>query len=110
MKELCFFNKKSGIEMGFPELERINRIELSRGEVSGPVSLKESGYNFTIICLRGVCVLYLDPKKEDLELKKMEALIFEQGSLCSKNLEHDKYYLKNRGEGDVLVLVLRIKA
>lgn len=108
MNESCFLNGKSGIELGFPELERINRIKLSSGEISKPVSLKESGYSFVIICLKGACALYLE--KEGPELKKMQGIVFERGSLCSKNLEHDEYYIENRGEGDALALVLKIKA
>jgi hypothetical protein len=110
MQEQCFFNRKSEIQIGFPELERINRIKLSEGEISKQISLKEKDYSFNVICLKGVCALYLNSEKEDLELQKIEAIIFEQEVLYSRNLDHDKYYIRNRGEGETLVLILKIRA
>ena len=110
MQEQCFFNRKSEMQIGFPELERINRIKLSRGETSELISLKDKGYNFTIICLQGVCAFYLENKEENLELQRMEAIIFEGDALCSKKLNHHhKYYIKNKGEKETLILILKIK-
>lgn len=110
MQEKCFFNRKSEMQIGFSELKRINRISLGNGEVSGPISLKENGYIFVIICLQGVCAFYAEPENEDSDPHKMKGFIFAGSSISSKEMNFcEKYYIKNKGDNEALVLIQKIK-
>jgi hypothetical protein len=111
MTRKCFFNRNSEVQIGFPELRGFYRIELSEGEISGPICLKMNGYQFTIICVRGTCIFSSDkPEKGYLESQKIEEITFEGDVLSSKELKDDEYYIQNRGDGQVLMLIQKIEA